>query len=86
LLGNGSVNTFPRQRIRKKQLLETVFSVGSSPRLYNEDSRPAEGIFEKIRSYSPVPELIVVSWDNKSSARAAVTRGPEHGNLKDLQC
>jgi hypothetical protein len=25
-----------------KKLLEAVFSVGSAPRLYNEDSRPTE--------------------------------------------
>jgi hypothetical protein len=49
LLNNGSVNTFPRQRIRKQQsrccwtiMLETVFSVGSAPSLYKEDPRPTE--------------------------------------------
>jgi hypothetical protein len=26
----------------KEELLETVFSVGSAPRLYNEEPRPAE--------------------------------------------
>jgi hypothetical protein len=26
--------------------METVFSVGSDPRLYDEDPRPAEGIIE----------------------------------------
>jgi hypothetical protein len=30
-----------------EELLETVFSVGSAPRLYNEHSRPAERITEK---------------------------------------
>jgi hypothetical protein len=42
LLGNGSINTFLRQRICKQQskyswavTMEMVFSVGSTPRLYN---------------------------------------------------
>jgi hypothetical protein len=49
LLGNNSVNMFPLQRISKQQskyswavTMETVFSVGSTPRLYNEDPRSAE--------------------------------------------
>jgi hypothetical protein len=50
LLGNGILYAFPRQRRRHstmKQLREAVFSVGSSPRLYNE-------IFdENIRSRDP---------------------------------
>jgi hypothetical protein len=56
-----------------KELLETVFSVGSAPKLYNEHPWPAETIIEKIwqrdswqlqqRTGLRVPELIVVSWD-----------------------
>jgi hypothetical protein len=49
LLGNDSVNSFSRQQISTQQsryywtiTKETVFSVGSAPRLYNEDQRPAE--------------------------------------------
>jgi hypothetical protein len=47
--GNDSVTRFPRQRILKQQssyfwaiTMETVFSVGSYPRIYNEDPRPTE--------------------------------------------
>jgi hypothetical protein len=29
-------------------MMETVFSVGSAPRLYNEDPRIADGITEKV--------------------------------------
>jgi hypothetical protein len=46
---NDLVNTFPWQQICKQQptycrviAMETVFSVGSTRRLYNEDSRPTE--------------------------------------------
>jgi hypothetical protein len=46
LLGNNSVNRFPRQRIHKQQfkccwtvVMETVFSVGAALSLYNEDLR-----------------------------------------------
>jgi hypothetical protein len=46
------MNTFPRQRIRKYVLSgynnETVFSVGSAPKLYNEDPRPAEELIESL--------------------------------------
>jgi hypothetical protein len=49
LLGNDLVKSSPRQRIRKQQsryfwaiTLKTAFSDGDSPRLYNEDPRPAE--------------------------------------------
>jgi hypothetical protein len=28
--------------------METVFSVGSASRLYNEDPRPTEGIIEEV--------------------------------------
>jgi hypothetical protein len=55
LLCNDSVITFPRQRIRKQQLrycwaikMEIVFSVGSGPRLYTEDPRPADRIIECV--------------------------------------
>jgi hypothetical protein len=51
LLGNGSVNTFPRKRKRAQRcgkhissavnqratIEEAVFSVGAAPRLYNKD-------------------------------------------------
>jgi hypothetical protein len=30
-----------------EELLETLFSIGSAPRLYNDDLSPAEGITEK---------------------------------------
>jgi hypothetical protein len=30
-----------------KILLETVFSVGSAPTIFNEDPRPAEGMIER---------------------------------------
>jgi hypothetical protein len=38
-----------RQRIGKHavELLKVVFSAGSAPRLYNEDSRSGEGIIER---------------------------------------
>jgi hypothetical protein len=41
--GNRLVNT----PTTIQELLEAVFSVGSAPRLYNEDPRPAEGITER---------------------------------------
>jgi hypothetical protein len=31
-----------------EELLKAVFSVGSVPKLYNEDSRPAERIIESV--------------------------------------
>jgi hypothetical protein len=49
LLGKGWLNTFPRQGILKQQskyfwaiTMETVFTLGTAPMLYNEDPRPAE--------------------------------------------
>jgi hypothetical protein len=42
-LGNGSVNT----PTTIEELLKVVYSVGSSPRLYNEDPRPAARIIER---------------------------------------
>jgi hypothetical protein len=55
LLGNDSVNRFPRQRINNETIevflaitMETVFSVEPAPRLYNEDSRPAGRIIERV--------------------------------------
>jgi hypothetical protein len=45
----------PAPRIRKQQsrcfgatTMETVFSVGSIPRLYNKDPRPVEEIIEGV--------------------------------------
>jgi hypothetical protein len=53
LPGNDSVKRFLRQRISTKQsryfwaiTMETVFSVGSAPRQYNEDPRPDETAVE----------------------------------------
>jgi hypothetical protein len=56
-----------------EELLETVFSVGSAPRLYNEDHWPAELVIEERwqrgslqlqqRIGLGVPEFTVVSWD-----------------------
>jgi hypothetical protein len=39
LRGNSSINTFPLQHanVTLEELSETVFSVGSDPRLYNEN-------------------------------------------------
>jgi hypothetical protein len=55
LLANHSVNRFPRQQINKQQLrycwalkIETVFSVASASRLYNEDPRPVGIIIEGV--------------------------------------
>jgi hypothetical protein len=55
LLGNDSVNRFPRQRISKQKsrycwaiTMENMFSVGSAQRLYNDDSRPAGLIIEGV--------------------------------------
>jgi hypothetical protein len=54
-LSIGSVNTFPGNDVRSiarqppittiEELLEGVFSVGSAPRVYSEDCRPAERQF-----------------------------------------
>jgi hypothetical protein len=69
LLGNGSINTFPRKRTRSgieepvsKQwigkhttigvLLETVFSVGAAPSLYNEDLRQLRELKPSARGYN----------------------------------
>jgi hypothetical protein len=72
LLGNGSVNTFPRKRkpatleepvskqrignATKGVLLETVFSVGAALWLYNKDLRQLELELEKASE--------VGSWQN----------------------
>jgi hypothetical protein len=55
-----------------KELLETVFSVGSAPRLYNEHPRPTERIIEKRWQL-----LLGLRELTKTSAWAAVTREPE---------
>jgi hypothetical protein len=41
MLGNGSVNKFPRRQTMEV-LLETAFSVRPASRQYNEDPRPPE--------------------------------------------
>jgi hypothetical protein len=48
------------------------FSVWTALMLYNEDSRPDEGIVEKRWRYSRVAELTVEEIDKRSS-RAAMT-------------
>jgi hypothetical protein len=67
-----------------EELLEVTFSVGSAPRLYNEDPKSAEGIIEK-RWQRDIWQLAIEGVD-KSSARAAMTRGSERGKLKNLHC
>lgn len=60
-----------------------MFSVGSAPRLYYEDPGPAGRIIDsgRLRTGSSVEfckELaVVIEGTDKSSARAAVTRGSE---------
>jgi hypothetical protein len=45
LLGNGSVNTFPRKR-KHATTQEEVFSVGATPRLYDENLRQPSRVTE----------------------------------------
>jgi hypothetical protein len=72
LLGKDSVNTFLRQQILKQQLkylwtitMETVFSVGSDPKLYNKDPRPP-----RINNWDSLlkrqSEMIGKSWQRVS--------------------
>jgi hypothetical protein len=67
-------------------MLETVFSVGSAPRLYNEDPRPAEWMIQKRLQRDSWQLLVGIEGIDKNSARAAVTRGPDRGKLKNLHC
>jgi hypothetical protein len=57
-------------------------SVGSILSLYNEDPRPVEGIEES--SYGVDSWQLWIKEIDKSSAQAAVTRGPDSGMLKIL--
>jgi hypothetical protein len=71
-----------------------VFSVGSAPRLYSEDPRPAEWQFswtsaceERTKRLvwngrQPGTQLVELSVD-KSSVRPAVTRRPEWGEAEE---
>jgi hypothetical protein len=46
-----------------EELLDTVFSVGSAPRLYDQDPRPAEGI--KTLMWAVVTVVFaVIHWDS----------------------
>jgi hypothetical protein len=78
--------------------LKAVFSVGSAPMLYNEDPRPTALMTEswglsveswalqwRLRRDGATVEL-TVEGNDKSSAWAAVTRGPERVKLKNLHC
>jgi hypothetical protein len=39
------------------ELLKAVFSVGSSPRLYNEDPRPPELMIDRVEGWQSRVEL-----------------------------
>jgi hypothetical protein len=39
--------------------METVFSVGSAPRLYSEDPRPAESIIESLEMAARIDRAVV---------------------------
>jgi hypothetical protein len=45
--------------------METVFSVGSAPRLYNEDPRPAANIIEGV-SEDGSPKMIEKRWQERN--------------------
>jgi hypothetical protein len=67
-LGNGSVNSFPRQRPTMEVLMETVFSVGSAPRLYKEDTTSVEIISRmETESNTSAVALRVVGGDEKGT-------------------
>jgi hypothetical protein len=57
LLGKGLVNTFPRQRQKMEVLLETVFAVGSAPRLHDEDPRPDDLMIQRINDMIRMNEV-----------------------------
>jgi hypothetical protein len=48
-------------------MMETVFSVGSAPRLYNKDPRPAEGIIERLSLDGS--GMIEKRWQRKSAVQ-----------------
>jgi hypothetical protein len=40
-----------------EELLKAMFSVGSAPRLYNEDPRPAELVVERVQFAGYLPDM-----------------------------
>jgi hypothetical protein len=82
---NDLVNRFPRQRMSKQQskhcwaiMMETVFSVGSAPRLYNEDHRPAEnnncGSFLRRQSKMTDKKWQRVNWQLQECGYEKISR------------